>query len=108
METVYIIHFDTKLHHAKHYVGYTHNLQRRIILHRKGYGSKLMKAVAESNITWEVAAKFQAGRAVERAIKDQKNTSRYCPICNGIRAIQNIVTICDKVENDRKGQACSS
>ena len=55
---VYLIHFDQKLHHAQHYLGFVDGgedrLQSRLEYHRKGIGSKLLRAVAQKGIGFNI------------------------------------------------------
>jgi len=79
---VYLLHFDQPLHHARHYVGFTENLEKRLETHRKGIGSKLVKAIVENGNDFVVARTWADGdRTFERHIKNQKNGPRFCPIC---------------------------
>jgi hypothetical protein len=80
---VYLIHFEQPFHHARHYVGYTDNLQRRFNehVHRKN-SSPLLVAASAAGIAWRVAMIWpQAGRDLERLIKRTHHTARYCPEC---------------------------
>ncbi len=52
---VYLIHFETKLHHAGHYLGFSDALRLRIACHEHGNGAKLMTAVARNDIRWCVS-----------------------------------------------------
>ena len=82
---VYVIHFKKPFKHAKHYIGFCEfgNLEKRMEAHRKGNGSKLMKAVTEAGIDWEVANIYEnVDRGFERKLKNQKNSARFCPFCN--------------------------
>lgn len=86
---VYLIHFNTPLSHARHYVGYTTNLARRIAEHRRGQSSPLMRAVNAAGIPWRVGIVWtRGGRELERAIKASHHTARYCPICNPYLALE--------------------
>ena len=78
----YLIHFDTKFGHAQHYVGFTDNYSRRISEHRLSRGAKLLTAVNLAGIGWSVVKVWKDGRGRERHIKRQKNTKRFCPVCN--------------------------
>jgi hypothetical protein len=43
---VYLVHFQTKLHHAQHYIGFVaSDLMQHIELHRMGRGAKLLAAL---------------------------------------------------------------
>ncbi len=89
--TVYLIHFDRPIGNpdtphgmARHYMGYTENLERRLAGHRAGNGSRLMAAVAERGIGWTVARVWPDGdRDLERRLKRRKKHRRLCPICRG-------------------------
>jgi len=49
---IYIIHFDSSYHHARHYVGFRRDggLEERLARHRAGSGSRLMLAVELAGI----------------------------------------------------------
>lgn len=82
---IYILHFDTPLAHAHHYVGYcddTDNaLEDRLKEHRSGRGAKILAVCNERGITYQLARTLPGDRTRERQIKNTNNTSRYCPIC---------------------------
>jgi predicted GIY-YIG superfamily endonuclease len=48
--TVYLLHFDRPLKHAKHYLGYANDLQARLEQHRSGNGARLIQVVQEAGI----------------------------------------------------------
>ena len=80
---VYLIHFETKLHHAGHYVGYARKVGKRIALHRSGRGARILRALRECGIRWRVVRVWPAGtRILERSIKNKKNAPCFCPICS--------------------------
>jgi len=79
---VYLIHFDSPYKHAKHYLGYTENLESRLDRHHSKNGSKLLRAVENAGIGFTVVRIWPDGdRNFERQLKNQKNTSRFCPVC---------------------------
>ncbi|MBN2389922.1 MAG: endonuclease [Anaerolineae bacterium] len=79
---VYLIHFETPYKHARHYVGWSGDVESRLQRHREGNGARLMEVVTDAGIAWQVAWVWpEADRAFERNLKDQKNTARFCPIC---------------------------
>ena len=51
MGVVYLIHFDEPFQHARHYLGYTKNLDTRLAAHRAGSGARLMKVISEQGIS---------------------------------------------------------
>lgn len=83
---VYLLHFDRPLHHAKHYLGYTGNLEQRLALHANPDGSShhaLIRAVRAAGIGFQLARTWADGdRAFERQLKRQKHGPRLCPICS--------------------------
>lgn len=83
--TIYILHFDEALHHARHYAGCTSNLHQRLIAHASGAGSKLTRVIAEQGITWQLGTvaicTHSSMRRLERHLKDMNNGPEYCQIC---------------------------
>jgi predicted GIY-YIG superfamily endonuclease len=78
---VYLIHFEEPYAHARHYLGATFNLEQRLALHRAGKGAKLLKAVNQRGIAWEVVRTWPGGWELERALKARKNAPKLCPRC---------------------------
>jgi predicted GIY-YIG superfamily endonuclease len=82
MGTVYLIHFDRPYHHARHYIGYTDDMDARLARHHAGNGSKLLAAVRKAGIEYEMVRTWEGvGRDFERELKNQKNAPRLCPVC---------------------------
>ena len=82
---VYLIHFEAKLKHAQHYLGFCseNGLQNRLDAHHSGQGSALMRAVTEAEIPWSVVRTWKlASRTKERQLHLHKNSWRLCPVCN--------------------------
>jgi predicted GIY-YIG superfamily endonuclease len=83
--TVYILHFSKNLAHAKHYIGFTTDLNQRIKDHHAGNSNsaKIMQAVKQNSITFIIGNIFKnKTRSFERNLKNQKHSNRYCAICN--------------------------
>lgn len=81
---VYLLHFFSPLHHARHYLGYcSGSVEDRIKRHRAGDGSRLVRALLAADQDFVVARTWPEGdRALERLLKRRKNAPRLCPICN--------------------------
>lgn len=79
--TVYLLHFDRPLAHARHYMGWTNDLERRVRRHRTNSRPKLMQAVRAAGIEFTVARTWPGSRRRERQLKEQGGHSRHCPIC---------------------------
>ena len=82
---LYLIHFDRKLHHAQHYIGFARDAKtfpRRIEHHRRGSGARLMAAVVAAGIDFQVVRVWDDGdRNEERRLKNRHNGPRLCPHC---------------------------
>jgi predicted GIY-YIG superfamily endonuclease len=79
--TVYLIHFGVAYKHARHYIGWTADLDARLAAHRGGRGARLMEVITAAGITWQLVRTWPGGRGRERAIKDRHEAPRLCPIC---------------------------
>lgn len=95
---IYLIHFNRKLHHAGHYLGFADSLvtlKQRLNRHRNGNGAKLIAAINKAGIAWILARIWRgegASRTEERRMKNMGGLSRLCPICNpGTRRRNNRV-----------------
>ena len=86
--TVYLLHFQTKYHHAGHYLGSTNSLKKRLAEHKSGHGARLMAVVSDAGIGFELARTWDGGRTLEKKLKQQKNGKRLCPICQKTEAQQ--------------------
>lgn len=88
---VYLLHFETKYHHAQHYIGFCEegNLDKRIEQHKRGEGSRLVKAVYKLAGIKFYLARIWPGedKAFEYKLKKQKNSKRFCPLCKGKKEI---------------------
>lgn len=92
---VYLIHFDRPIGNpdsphgtARHYIGTTDNLERRLTEHAKGLYSKctrIMGAVHEYGVSWQLARTWERpdgdGYEFEQKLKRRKNAAQLCPIC---------------------------
>jgi predicted GIY-YIG superfamily endonuclease len=78
----YLIHFEDRLHHAGHYLGYTTNLEKRIERHRNSQSAKLLIAINKLGIKWDVVRTWINGSPqLERKLKNRHNGPQLCPIC---------------------------
>lgn len=89
--TVYLIHFETRLKHAGHYLGFATDLPQRMDQHRGGNGARLMEVIAAAGIGWKVVRTWAGDRSFERRLKRRKNTPRrLCPVCRGQVAYEDV------------------
>jgi predicted GIY-YIG superfamily endonuclease len=80
--TVYLIHFNRPYRHARHYLGYSTNLDKRITDHLVGMGARLMEVITNAGIEWKLARTWRGDRQLERRLKNRKEAPKLCPICN--------------------------
>ena len=79
---VYLLHFERSYRHARHYIGFTQNLEQRLEAHRAGRGSPLIAAAIADGTDFQLAAIWEGDRHDERRLHRQKNTrARLCPLC---------------------------
>jgi hypothetical protein len=84
---VYLIHLDQKLGsdhpkgRARHYLGTTINLDRRLAQHRDGTGARILAAATARGIGFDVVRTWPGGRDEERRMKKLHNAPRLCPRC---------------------------
>jgi predicted GIY-YIG superfamily endonuclease len=82
---VYLIHFARPYRHARHYTGWTRDLDTRLALHKTGGGARLLQVITLAGIDWTLARTWPGGRARERQLKRQGGASRRCPLCRAQR-----------------------
>jgi predicted GIY-YIG superfamily endonuclease len=82
---VYLVHFSEPYRHARHYTGWTTDLEARLAEHRAGRGARLLAVITQAGIDWTLARTWQGTRQRERQLKRQGGASRRCPICRAER-----------------------
>jgi len=85
MAYVYLIHFDHPYQHARHYIGYSDDVDLRLERHRNGRGSPLLRSVAAAGIGFSLVRLWpNVSRDFERRLKKRKKARLLCPVCNPI------------------------
>ncbi len=84
---VYLICFDEKLAHAKHYLGSSCFLDERLAQHAAGTGARLMEVITDASISWQLARLWECEsepemRQLEKYYKHRHNSGQICPRCN--------------------------
>lgn len=88
MATIYLLHLDTPLAHARHYVGVADDLDARLGRHAAGNGARMLAVCVERGITWRLARTWQGDRRLERQLKNRRNAPKLCAICSGAAALK--------------------
>ena len=80
---VYLIHFETNLKHARHYIGATDDVEARLKRHRKGAGANILRVCNDKGISYKVVRVWEDKPiGFERRLKNRKEAPALCPICN--------------------------
>jgi hypothetical protein len=90
---VYLLHLDAPLKHARHYLGFSEDIQERVRRHRSGRGATFMRAIAKEGISWHVSRIWDGDRELERILKIQHNASHLCPTCIQKRIFERTLSI---------------
>ncbi len=79
---LYLLHYDARLHHAQHYLGFAES-EKRIQEHANGTSrAHLPAAFFHKGVKFVLARTWEQGeRTDERRLKNQKNARLLCPIC---------------------------
>jgi len=87
MASLYLLHFTVKVaDHAQHYLGYATSLRRRLVRHRQGNGSPLIRALLRRGGDFAVVRTWHPGtRDLERRLKRRKKLRELCPTCRAAR-----------------------
>lgn len=82
--TVYLIHFDALYRHCRHYIGFTElTIEQRLERHKGSRGARLLRAVMQAGINFNIVRTWENKTIeFERKLKNQKNSKKFCPICN--------------------------
>ena len=80
--TTYLLHFERAYRHARHYVGWTTDLDQRLDAHRRGNSDKFMRYVHAAGIGFVLARTWpDTTKDREDSVKHQGGASRICPEC---------------------------
>lgn len=80
--TLYLIHFARPISgHAGHYMGWTDNLQGRLVAHATGMGSKLTREARRQRIAFALTWTGRGTRNDEQAIKKNRKLAELCSLC---------------------------
>lgn len=88
--TVYLLHFDTPFRHARHYIGFSADVDNRLEEQLRGNGAKLVRAAIAAGISIRLAAEFP-GKSLrfEIFLKNRGGAAKWCPICKLLREREN-------------------
>jgi hypothetical protein len=75
---VCLICFQQPYRHAKHYMGWTTDLDARLRAHAVGRGARLMEVITAAGIGFTLARTWPGTRNLERRLKNRGGHARLC------------------------------
>ena len=77
----YLLHFSRPYKHARHYLGWTVNLEARLDQHLAGTGGRLLEVITAEGIGFTLARTWP-----DTTLRDEKRLKNHharhlCPIC---------------------------
>lgn len=66
---------------ARHYIGFSDDVDARVERHIQGRGAKLTRAMSRLGIGLEVVRTWDGDRALEKRLKSRHQAARLCPRC---------------------------
>ena len=82
---VYLLHFHVPYKHARHYLGSTDDLSKRLKEHQRGAGARLLEVAAAAGINWTLTRAWRGDRQRARQLKQLKDACALCPLCRRAR-----------------------
>ena len=80
--TVYLLHFERPIEHARHYLGWALDVHARVDEHLAGSGARIVRAAVARDIHVELVRTWEGvDRHFERKLKNGRNHRRFCPVC---------------------------
>ena len=81
MQGCYLLHFDRPIYGAQHYLGWATNVARRVAVHHRGRGARLVAQALSAGIHVDLVRVWpDVDQAKERALK-RNGPKSYCPKC---------------------------
>ena len=97
-DTVYLLHFDQPIGdrsnphaQAQHYIGWARHLRQRLWRHRQGKGARIVAAVINRGMGFQLARTWPGGPPLEKKLKNYKGANRLCPICQDRKRLAQLL-----------------
>lgn len=82
VEGVYLLHFTKPLGRAKHYIGWSPDIDKRVSRHKTGKGAKFTASAVRNGAELLLVRIWQGGdRRLEWVLKNSGAHSDLCPLC---------------------------
>lgn len=81
--SLYLLCFEARIGSgARHYLGWTGDVEKRVEDHRRGRGARLLRLARDLGVGFKVTRTWpNMTRADERRLKGRKNHAELCPAC---------------------------
>jgi predicted GIY-YIG superfamily endonuclease len=79
--TVYLLHFERPYKHARHYLGWTLDLPKRLDEHLNGTGGRLLEVITEEGIGFTCVRTWEGMRLRDEKKLKHRQRKLLCPIC---------------------------
>ena len=79
--TIYLLHIEPPYKHARHYMGWTKDLDARMAEHLSGRGARLTQVILKAGCEIHLTRTWEGDRNEERRLKNHKWAPRKCPLC---------------------------
>jgi predicted GIY-YIG superfamily endonuclease len=87
---LYLLHFDRPFgpphQQARHYLGWTGDLDARLAAHADGTGANLLRHVRNAGIGWTLVRTWPSATRVDERAKHTNGHARRCPVCRAAAA----------------------
>ena len=81
----YLLCFDRPFGHARHYLGFSTNLESRLAAHAAGQGANLLKHVRAAGIGWRLVKTWPVTTRVDERRMHRSGHAKRCPACRAAR-----------------------
>jgi hypothetical protein len=83
MEGCYLLHFDAAVHGARHYLGWSVDVGRRVRTQLNGRGARLVRQALRTGVSVELVRVWPAADRKQERLLKRRAPKRYCPKCRG-------------------------
>jgi hypothetical protein len=88
--TVYLLHFDTPFRHARHYIGFSIDVDKRLEDQLRGNGARLVRHALAAGISITLAQEFpNTSIRFELKMKNRGGAAKWCPVCKKENALRS-------------------
>ena len=82
--SVYLVHLARAFNGARHYLGFSTNIPKRLAAHRAGRGTPLLGAATKAGINWRLVRTWRKRDGYyEQELKRNHALADLCPVCSG-------------------------